>query len=389
MKRTFDISDAKVVYIEAPASLCGACGGSLWVCEHSHWFVQRLDGPHCLVRQNKWCHRETCERFHIIERVPHDVRFALPGWQYGFDVVLEIGERHLARGEALRAITRDLNARAVPLSQRHTSEVFRGYVSLAKAARGDDATLRGRLQAQGGVLLMADGVQFDANSPVLYIVWDAISGEPLFGERKPFKGAADLVPLLERVKSMGVPVIGAVSDKEKGLLPAMQEVFPDVPHQVCQFHFLKNCALGLSDDLKELGQGVGERAERVRKISKRLHKRGVDSLEHELPRVDEHSRSETSDAEVGGAAVVETAAAAAEQPQRDDPPRAEPEPLTEEQLAAELCAMTRHAARAAGRAPLNPPELVRHERLEAVRAVVNETLKKGATTPFSSRSRAR
>jgi hypothetical protein len=47
---------------------------------------------------------------------------------------------------------------------------------------------------------MADGVQFDDNSPVLYLVWDALSGLPLFGERRTFKGCDDLVPLLEECR---------------------------------------------------------------------------------------------------------------------------------------------------------------------------------------------
>ena len=58
-----------------------------------------------------------------------------------------------------------------------------------------------------------------------------------------------------------------------------------------------------------------------------------------------------------------------------------PAPLSEEQFAAELCAMGRHAARATGRAPLDPPEQVRHQRLEAVRNTVDEALKGGGAHP--------
>ncbi len=90
---------------------------------------------------------------------------------------------------------------------------------------------------------MCDGVQFDDRSPVLYLVWDAISGEPLFGERKPYRSRDDLVPLLERVKDMDVPVIAAVTDKETGLVPAIEKVFPPsalsvlsypLPEELCQ-----------------------------------------------------------------------------------------------------------------------------------------------------------
>jgi len=85
---------------------------------------------------------------------------------------------------------------------------------------------------------MVDGVQYDNTSPVLYMAWDGLSGTPLFGERKAFRGAEDLVPLLERVKAMDVKVIATVSDKEKGLVPAIADAFPETPHQLCQNHFL-------------------------------------------------------------------------------------------------------------------------------------------------------
>lgn len=95
----------------------------------------------------------------------------------------------------------------MPIDQRHTGRVFRDCMALAELARGDDAALQARLRAQGGIVLMCDGVQFDDRSPVLYLSWDAISGTPLFRERKPDRGEDDLVPLLERVRAMRVPIL--------------------------------------------------------------------------------------------------------------------------------------------------------------------------------------
>jgi hypothetical protein len=118
---------------------------------------------------------------------------------------------------------------------------------------------------------MCDGVQFDDRAPVLYVAWDALSGTPLFSERKPFRSEDDLRPMLERVKAMGVPVIAIVSDKEKGLVPAVEAVFPDVPYQFCQTHFMKNCAKPLEKDLSALGGSVVRRATRVHKIAKKIN----------------------------------------------------------------------------------------------------------------------
>jgi len=376
-RRTYDVSEARLVYEEAPAESCETCGRNLWIRWHKPKFVQRLDAVYQLVRQVKVC-PDCWDRTYWPR---HDLRFVLPNATYGTDVVVEVGERHLRGGTSFRAIGRDLNERSVPVNQTHVGELFRSYVALTKLARGDDARLRDRLLEQGGVVLMADGVQFDDSSPVLYMVWDAMSGQPLFSERKSFKGTDDLVPLLERVKALDVPILGFVSDKEKGLFPAVAKVFPDVPYQVCQNHFLKNCAAGMSGDLTDLSTSVSARAEKVQRIASSVHKAGVNSVEWEIGTTPA-AANERGDGKTEKAAEVAA-------PSASSPQSAGEDTLSEVQLAAEYCAMAKHASRAAGRAPLEPPELLRHEGLAGVRAAVQAAaVKKGGHTR-SSRSSTR
>jgi hypothetical protein len=150
----------------------------------------------------------------------------------------------------------------------------------------------------------------------------------LFGARLEYRSAEDICPLLERLRDMKVKVIAIVSDKEKGLVPAIAKVFPDVPHQFCQTHFLKNCAKPLDKDLSALGVSVTSRGDKARKIGKRLHEEDLAASPVESPRVEG--------------------------------------PLSEKELVQELCSIVHDNVRAAGKAPLNPPELVRHKKLEAV-----------------------
>jgi hypothetical protein len=191
---------------------------------------------------------------------------------------------------------------------------------------------------------MCDGVQFDDRAPVLYLAWDARSGMPLFSERKPFRSQEDLVPILERVKAMNVPVLAVVSDKEKGLVPAVQAVFPDVPYQFCHTHFLKNCARPLEEDLTALGASVTRRATQVHRIAKRLHQQE---------------------------ATAETAAKPKEVGMPDVPVR-----RNEVDVAKELCELARQNSRVSGKALVDPPELKRHERLETLRRLAEEASKK-------------
>lgn len=334
------------VVLTASEETCCFCGGSLWITQHRTRTVEGLDASIHQACRDKRCRHCGAER---IYRAPEDLRLALPGHVLGLDVILYIGENHVDRGGALCAIGRDLNDRGVPIHQTTVGKKLRDFLALARAARGDEEAVRAKLEAQGGLLLMADGVQFDSTSPVLYLVWDALSGTPLFGERKMFRGKDDLVPLLERVKAMRVPVIGAVSDKEKGLVPAIAEVFPDIPHQLCQAHFLKNCALHLASDLAALGRSVDRRRKEVRDVAGRLKE----------------------SAEVGAEG-------------------GQPKQLAEEGLVQELCSAAVLATRASGKAPLNPPELVRHTRLEAVcGAAERAARKKGGRFPSSTPSSQR
>lgn len=400
MRRRYSVSEATKVYMQPSLEVCPYCSTNLWICDNRRRFVQSLDGLLYLVRQDKWCHVEGCQAFHETHRVPEDLRIALPWSNYGTDVVVEVGERHMKNSVALAQIGRDLNERNVPVSQRHVGNLFRNYLALTKLARGDEEQVRDQLRSQGGILLMADGVQYDDTSPVLYLVWDALSGVPLFGERKAFRGAEDLVPLFERVKAMEVPLIAVVSDKEKGLVPAIKEVFPDTPHQLCQLHGLKNCARGMADDLKALKNNAEKRAKKVQKLAKSLHEQGWNSVEADVSstlrktlakgkqKAEETAGERVVDNADGPAAEYEIGEPAAEESDTTKPEAVGADdsvllPLSEEQLAAELCAMARHASRATGRAPLNPPEYVRYERLESVRKAVAKARKKGVLTASS------
>jgi hypothetical protein len=332
MHRRFEERIARELIVTASEETCPTCGRALWVTQHRPRYVEQLDGVLRWVRADKRCPDRECPGRAKIFRPLDDLRIALPKKNFGLDVVRFVGERHLGADRSLSAIGRELNDRGIPIDQTHVGELFRDFVALTKLARGDDEAERDRLRRQGGIVLMADGVQFDERSPVLYLAWDALSSTPLFGDWRPFKSKDDLVSLLRRVEAMKVPVIAVVTDKETGLVPAVAEVFPKAPQQYCQFHFLENCARPLDDDLGALAASVADRAEKIRKIAKRLHEAGVD------PEVN---------------------------------PPADDAPLSDEQLVANLGLAVKVNAHVSGKQPLEQPALVRHGKLETIRQTVD------------------
>ena len=375
MKRSIGYAPEEIRVVTAEGTECPFCGTNLWVVQHRDRHVQRLDAYVHLIRQDTQCPNEECPGPRPLYRPVEDLRFALPRRTLGFDVTLAVGERHLA-GETLGDIWRFLNANGVPLDRTTVGCLFRDYLALWKTTR-DESALLARLEKQGGAVLMADGVQFDGQSPVLYVAWDALSGTPLFGQRRDFRGKDDLVSIFEEVKAREYPIRAIVTDKETGLVPAVKEIFPDTPYHYCHTHFLSNCGKPLDADRSAVGASVTSRASRTRDVAKAIHKQELKEKK-EAKKAD----AKRSAASAKAARRVEPTAKTGAIIPREDASReglagaaeltAPGQPTHERNIAKQLCELVRRNSTVSGKPPLDPRELEQHRRLEGVRELVDE-----------------
>jgi hypothetical protein len=108
----------------------------------------------------------------------------------------------------------------------------------------DQERIKARLQKQERVILALDGLQPDVGHEVLWVVRDCLSEEILLARPLLSSTQGDLTALLMEVKRqlepLHVPVHGVLSDGEETIRSAVAFVFPEVPHQLCQFHYLKD-----------------------------------------------------------------------------------------------------------------------------------------------------
>lgn len=315
-----DEREYRTLELDAPARCCAVCGGNLQVTQWRPRKLDTLDGFFVVIMRDKRCPDKACAGRATIHRHPAGLSLALPKDSLGLDVLLRIGEWRHRDNMSFAAIARHLNEDGIPVKQRKVTDAYHRLLAALRGIGGESPEVLARLK-NDGIVLLVDGVQFDACSAVLYIAIDAISGTVLFAERHDARSAAALTALLERVKALDVPVRGIVSDKETGLVPAIQAVFPEVPHQYCQLHFIKRCAEPLQEPLAELSAEIKQIGERVRSLRREIASR--------------------------------------------------PEPCSEEEQADREIALAMldaaHAATmAAGRAPFDPTPLKRHDRVEAV-----------------------
>jgi len=95
------------------------------------------------------------------------------------------------------------------------------------------------------------------------LVREVLTGTTLAAATLPGGDAGQLRALLAPAATLGLPILGVVSDAQKSIRLAVAALFPEVPHQLCHFHFLRDIALptttadrALKTDLKKEVRGI-------------------------------------------------------------------------------------------------------------------------------------
>jgi len=70
-----------------------------------------------------------------------------------------------------------------------------------------------------------------------------------------------------------VPMVGIVSDGQLSIRGAVAEVFSDVPHHLCHFHYLREAAKPIYDADRHAKKELKKRVRGVRPIERRLEGR--------------------------------------------------------------------------------------------------------------------
>jgi Transposase, Mutator family len=135
----------------------------------------------------------------------------------------------------------------------------------------DDRRLRTVLADQTRVVLGIDGLQPDVGHEVLWVVRDCLSGEVLAAKSMLSARRTDLIVWLDRVRqACPVTVAGVVSDGQHTIRQAVAAVFPGVPYQLCQFHYLREAARPIYEADRHAKKELKKKVRGVRAIERRV-----------------------------------------------------------------------------------------------------------------------
>lgn len=198
----------------------------------------------------------------------------MPRHEFGPDVIALIGRLRYGEHRSVPEIRTHLVGRNVDVSERTVTNLLERYDELLAVSLTDDRRLRKVLASQKKVILAIDGLQPDVGHEVLWVIRDCLSGEILLAKSLLSARNKDLAELLRQVKaSCPVAVAGIVSDGQHSIRKAVAAVFPGVPYQLCQFHYLREAARPIYEADRHAKKELKKKVRGVRGIERQAEGR--------------------------------------------------------------------------------------------------------------------
>jgi len=205
--------------------------------------VATLAGLTGLTLTIRRCPHRGCPAYKRPYRPEAEGRYALPRHEFGLDVLARVGRLRHAEYRSVPEIHKDLVGRGLGIAERTVTNLLDRYDELVAVRLADDRRLKRVLAGQGKVILAVDGLQPDVGHEVLWVLRDCLSGEVLLAQALLSARSRELAALLTRVRdAAGVPILAVVSDGQHSIRKAAATALPGVPHQLCQFHYLREAA---------------------------------------------------------------------------------------------------------------------------------------------------
>lgn len=253
---------------------CPECRRRMWVrytCKRSLLHLQGTVRYQIVVCA---CQNTACPRFHKPFRPEEEGALALPKSAYGLDVLAFVGNCRYREHRSVPEIHRLLTERFVPVCERSVTPLLARYEELLALKLADTTRLQNLLKKQGKVVLAFDGMQPDVGHEVLWVFRDLLSGEILLARSLLSATAEDIAALLTEIKqALSVPIVGVVTDGQTSLKNAVAQTLPGVPHQLCQYHYLKEAAKPLYEADRHTKKELKKQVRGVRPLERRVQAR--------------------------------------------------------------------------------------------------------------------
>lgn len=221
--------DNKCLICESEVNYCYSDNGKL---------VHTLEGDIYQVVNFYSCTNQDCEMSKIVFNP--SPRFDYSGRHFGADVFRFISDEFLLLKQKPNQILLRLKyEHQLEISIDTVRRMYEDVLQL-KSLEIDENT-KDIIQKQGFILLGLDGQDPGGDAPSIWCFMDLVSNRVLATRKFDSLDFEKLHDTIEEIEQLyRVKIIGWVSDKQNVITKCHDEYYPDIPHQYCQFHFLRN-----------------------------------------------------------------------------------------------------------------------------------------------------
>lgn len=274
MKRLNRPAPVRTEILTCCQTSCPHCGGLTWCQYQNQRQIVTLEGVVELRLQVRRCQQPDCPRYHKPYRPEAEGRFALPQHEFGLDVIAQIGAWRYREHRSVPEMHALLRKRELPISQRSVTNLLDRYDELVTLAVLDVERLRQITRTQGRVILALDGLQPDVGHEVLWVLRDCLSGEVLLVRSLLSATETDLAKLITEVRDVvDVPIAAVISDGQQSIRNAVAHALPDVPHQLCHFHYLREAAKPVVEADRHAKKELKKRVRGIRPLERAVEER--------------------------------------------------------------------------------------------------------------------
>jgi len=223
---------------------CIHCGRVLTVCNYLSGckIVQTMSKVIEVGYRPKRCPDENCEGHKRSLRSAEWQQIAPINSTYGYDVIATIGWQR----QQYRDIYADIHAGLAEKLSISASQVFHlynmRYLPLLACAERQNLVQLQKMSAKQGLILSLDGLAPAGGEPQLWLVRELQTGLTVRSGWMSEQNQTAFENFLQPIVNQKLQVTAILSDKQRGLVPALKTVFPEAKHTFCQAHYLNNIA---------------------------------------------------------------------------------------------------------------------------------------------------
>jgi hypothetical protein len=245
---------------------CPRCGGPLEALYVSGpKTVQTLTGVWTIAQRPQRCADAECAGHRESWKSAQWQQVAPPFCTYGYDVIAQIGWFRQEHHQPFGAIHESLQDR-LQIGESQVRRLYHHlYLPLLACEERQHQERLAAVARENGLLVALDGLAPEGGEAQLWVIREIQTGLTLRSGWLSGQDEATFTRFLEPLRAQGWRVKAVLSDKQRGLVPAVGAVFPEAHHAFCQWHYLQNAVapLAAADNAmkvalrKEVRQAVG------------------------------------------------------------------------------------------------------------------------------------